>query len=74
VIYPAQWEAARKASPTGSTEGSPWHEQPAAMIRKTAVRRLEPFLPTSPLLVQAAERDDAPTPSLAELTDSAVAL
>lgn len=57
VIGPAEWEKARKASPAGSKNEGPWHEERGAMIRKTAVRRLEPMLPTSPLITKAVERD-----------------
>jgi recombination protein RecT len=70
VIYPEQWEAARKASPTSSAEGSPWREHPQAMIRKTAVLRLAPMLPQAALLEQAARRDELPAPTPAELLDS----
>jgi recombination protein RecT len=74
VIYEAEWERARKASETGSKNEGPWAEHRGSMIRKTAVRRLQPMLPQSALLARAVERDDAPAPELAELTETAVPL
>jgi recombination protein RecT len=74
VIYEAEWEKAREASPAGRKRSGPWVEHRGAMIRKTAVRRLQPMLPQSALLATAAERDDSPAPEPAELTDTAVAL
>jgi recombination protein RecT len=63
-IYESDWERARKASASGSKGVGPWNEHRPAMIRKTAVRRLEPMLPKSPLFAQALERDEAPTEPL----------
>jgi recombinational DNA repair protein RecT len=63
------WERARKASAAGAKNLGPWVEHRPAMIRKTAVRRLEPMLPKSPLFSQAIERDEAPAPELVELAD-----
>jgi recombination protein RecT len=62
VTYPEDWERAKKASPAGSKGVGPWVDDWAAMVRKTAVRRLQPFLPQSPQLAVAVERDDAPAP------------
>jgi recombination protein RecT len=69
VTYVDDWERARKASAAGAKNLGPWVEHRPAMIRKTAVRRLEPMLPKSPLFSQAIERDEAPAPELVELAD-----
>jgi len=74
VIYEDDWERARKASPTGSKNVGPWVEHRPAMIRKTAVRRLEPLLPKSPLFAQAVERDETPAPGPVELADEGTGL
>jgi recombination protein RecT len=74
VIYQDEWAKAQKASAAGSRGAGPWADEPGAMIRKTAVRRLEPWLPKSALLARAVERDELPAPEPAELTDNAVAL
>jgi recombination protein RecT len=70
VIYEDAWEKARKASAAGSKGEGPWRDEPGAMIRKTAVRRLEPMLPKSVLLTRAAEHDDTPAPTLVEAADT----
>lgn len=49
-------ERARKASRSGSS--GPWASDPAAMMAKTAVRRLVKYLPETPLMVRAAEYDE----------------
>jgi recombination protein RecT len=69
VTYGDDWEKARKASAAGAKNLGPWVEHRAAMIRKTAVRRLEPMLPKSPLFTQAVERDEAPAPEPVELAE-----
>jgi recombination protein RecT len=69
VTYVDDWERARKASALGSKNQGPWVDDRPAMIRKTAVRRLEPMLPKSPLFAQALERDEAPAPEVVELAD-----
>jgi len=74
VIYEADWTKAREASPAGSAKGGPWFDHYGAMIRKTAVRRLEPVLPKSALLTQAVQRDGKPAPEPAKLTETTVAL
>jgi recombination protein RecT len=58
VIYEAEWDAARKASQLGAKGAGPWHDHRAAMIRKTALRRLEPWLPKTPALVEAFTVDE----------------
>jgi len=74
VIGPADWEKARKASAAGSKNQGPWESDRGAMIRKTAIRRLEPMLPKSPLLTRAIEADETPAPEAAELADEAATL
>jgi recombination protein RecT len=69
VIYEADWERARQASTAGSQNDGPWATDRAAMIRKTAVRRLEPMLPKSLLLTRAAIGDESHAPEPAELAD-----
>jgi recombination protein RecT len=69
VTYGDDWEKARKASAAGSANKGPWVDHRPAMIRKTAVRRLEPMLPKSPLFTEAVERDEAPAPEPVELAD-----
>ena len=59
-IWEEDWERARKASVLGAKNKGPWAEHFGAMVRKTAVRRLEPFLPKSPASMFAATVDDQP--------------
>jgi recombination protein RecT len=66
VIYEDDWAKAQKRSAAGSKNVGPWVEHRPAMIRKTAVRRLEPMLPKSPLFAQAIERDETPAEPLPE--------
>lgn len=58
VIYENEWEDAREASQLGSQGKGPWNDHRAAMIRKTALRRLEPWLPKTPALVEAFTVDE----------------
>lgn len=67
VIYGEDWERARKASPAGAKNRGPWADHRPAMIRKTALRRLEPWLPKSPAFGVAMERDEAPAPPIADV-------
>lgn len=60
VIYEDEWERARKASELGRQGKGPWADDRAAMIRKTALRRLEPWLPKSPQSGQALTVDEQP--------------
>jgi recombination protein RecT len=69
VTYGDDWEKARKASAAGAKNVGPWVDHRAAMIRKTAVRRLEPMLPKSPLFTEAIIRDEAPAPEPVELAE-----
>lgn len=62
VIYQEDWEAARKRSPAGSKGVGPWKDDWAAMVRKTAVRRLQPFLPQSPQFADAMSWDEHAAP------------
>jgi phage RecT family recombinase len=74
VIYEADWEKARKASAAGSRGEGPWATDRAAMIRKTAVRRLEPMLPKSLLLTRATVSDEKAAPEEVELADDVAKL
>lgn len=74
VIGPAEWEAARHASERGSKLDGPWNTDRGAMIRKTAVRRLEPMLPKTALLTEATRRDESPAPPLSDLADTEATL
>ena len=58
VIYPEDWERARKASPAGSKNVGPWATDFAAMVLKTAYRRLDPKLPKTPAMAQAVQVDE----------------
>jgi recombination protein RecT len=69
VTYGDDWERARKASAAGAKNVGPWLDHRPAMIRKTAVRRLEPMLPKSPLFTEAVTRDEAPAPEPVELAE-----
>ena len=62
VIYPEDWEKAKAASAAGSKNVGPWVDHWHAMVRKTAVRRLQPFLPQSPQLAASYRWDDQPAP------------
>lgn len=59
-IYEADWEKARKASQLGAKRKGPWVEHRPEMIRKTAIRRLEKWLPKTPAIMYAATVDDQP--------------
>lgn len=58
VVYEDEWETARKASTLGAKGAGPWSDHRPAMIRKTALRRLEPWLPKTPQLVEAFTVDE----------------
>jgi recombination protein RecT len=68
VIYEQDWLRAKKASAAG--DKGPWGTDFAAMVLKTAYRRLEPKLPKSPLLSVALDRDEAPAPTVAEIAEA----
>jgi len=68
VTYHEDWERARAASALGSKNLGPWRDDRAAMIRKTSVRRLEPFLPKTPALARAFVRDETEAPMIDETT------
>lgn len=67
VIWPDDWQRAKQHSQTGRRDRGPWVEHFPAMVRKTAVRRLEPFLPKTPALAGAVAWDDTVAPPLDEL-------
>lgn len=69
VLYDADWERARKASAAGAKNLGPWKDDRAAMIRKTALRRLEPWLPKTAQFGVALQADEAP----AERVDTLIA-
>jgi recombination protein RecT len=71
VIYEADWEKARKSSQLGSRGQGPWAEHRPAMIRKTALRRLEPWLPKSPEIGVALAVDEQPAERLEEMIEEA---
>src|SRR5947199_5290 len=48
VIYPEDVAKAQARSANAKHPSSPWQTDYFAMVRKTAVRRLAPFLPQSP--------------------------
>jgi recombination protein RecT len=58
VLYPEDVAKAKARSKAAKKPGSPWDTDTEAMWRKTAVRRLAPFLPVSPLLGRALAIDD----------------
>lgn len=60
VIYPEDVEKAKERSANASNPASPWQTDYFAMVRKTAVRRLAPMLPQSPVFAQALGADDQP--------------
>jgi recombination protein RecT len=62
VTYPEDWAKAQKRSAAGSRNAGPWVTDWTAMVRKTAVRRLQPFLPQSPQSALAAVWDDHSAP------------
>jgi recombination protein RecT len=68
--YLEDWERARKASPAGSKNLGPWVDHREAMIRKTAVRRLEPMLPKSAAFARAFERDENEAPQPEEVAEA----
>lgn len=73
VIYDEDWERARKSSQLGRDNIGPWRDERAAMIRKTALRRLEPWLPKTGGFAAAAAIDETPAAPLAELAEDAEA-
>lgn len=58
VLYPEDVAKAKARSSAARKPGSPWDTDTEAMWRKTAVRRLSPFLPASPMLARALAADD----------------
>lgn len=73
VIYAEDWERARAASRAGSKGTGPWATDTPAMIRKTALRRLEPWLPKTGSFAAAVALDEARAATLEELAEDAEA-
>jgi recombination protein RecT len=67
VIYEPDWERARKSSQLGAKEKGPWADDRAAMVRKTALRRLEPLLPKTAEIGAAVGWDETPAQDVAEV-------
>lgn len=70
VMYPDDVEAIRKRSPSARSDLSPWTTDYRAMAEKSCVRQLARFLPSTPALATALERDDAPAPPLLDVGDA----
>jgi len=70
VIFPEDAEKAKAKSANGHAPLSPWQTDHFAMIRKTAIRRLAPMLPQSPVFARALATDDAIIDTEADLTPS----
>jgi len=64
VLYPEDWERARKRSASGAKGFGPWRDDEPAMIRKTAVRRLATWMPLSTSYWRADEADGTVPESL----------
>lgn len=63
VIYPEDWEAAKRRSASGSKNTGPWVSDFRAMVRKTAVRRLQATMPQATQFGLALAWDEhAPPP------------
>jgi recombination protein RecT len=62
VIYEEEWINAQARSASGQKGKGPWISDFPAMVRKTAIRRLEPMLPKSAVFARALAVDTtAPT-------------
>lgn len=59
VVLARDIAKAKRASKASAKADSPWNLHEAAMWAKTAVRRLEPFLPLTPLARQAFALDES---------------
>ncbi len=69
VIYEDEWEKARQASALGRQGKGLWDEHRPAAIRKTALRRLEPWLPKTAALGVALDVDETRQPAMVEGDD-----
>jgi recombination protein RecT len=69
VLYEEDWERARKASQLGSKGRGPWADDFKAMVRKTAIRRLESLLPKSPEAMLAESWDETPAEPIDTLAE-----
>jgi recombination protein RecT len=63
VLFPDDIDRAIARSPSGAKGQGPWVTDRVPMMRKTALRRLSPVLPQSPLFAQALASDET-TPTL----------
>lgn len=72
VVYEEDWERARKSSQLGAKGKGPWAEHFPAMVRKTAVRRLEPFLPKTAQMGLAESLDEMPAEPVDAVEDDAL--
>lgn len=76
VLSKAEVETFHKRSPSANASTSPWKSDYEAMAKKTAIRRLFPFLPVTAEFAQAfSVSDERPVPGLsadiiADLADS----
>ena len=70
VIFPEDAEKAKTKSANGASPASPWQTDYHAMIRKTAIRRLAPMLPQSPVFARALGADESIIDADAPLTGS----
>ena len=66
VVFPEDAEKAQARSAAGKNPAGPWTTDYHAMVRKTAVRRLAPMLPQSPIFARALAADDAPAVAFGE--------
>jgi recombination protein RecT len=69
VIYERDWQRAKSRSAAGSKGSGPWITDTLAMIRKTAIRRLEPQLPKTAAFAHALEVDEAPIEPFEEVIE-----
>lgn len=69
VIGPKDITEARKASDSARSDYSPWNKYPEAMYRKTALRRLEPFVAKASEAVAAQQERTVTASQVAETHD-----
>lgn len=66
VLWPEDVEKVWAKAPSSSRPDSPWTTHYDEMARKTAIRRLAPFLPVSPVFAQALAADGEIAPPLGD--------